>query len=55
MPQMSPINWLLMSLVFTATTVIILTKMYFLPPIYHPQGSALKKTLRSSTHLSWTW
>nr|WJJ67808.1 ATP synthase F0 subunit 8 [Scathophaga stercoraria] len=54
MPQMSPINWLSLFIVFTITFILFNTMNYysFIPSM--PQSKLINKTLKSNS-LNWKW
>nr|YP_010554597.1 ATP synthase F0 subunit 8 [Cheumatopsyche infascia]UYO79217.1 ATP synthase F0 subunit 8 [Cheumatopsyche infascia] len=52
MPQMMPLNWILLMLFFSFIYYIIFTNIYFnLPPLQ----SSLTPSLINSSTLNWMW
>nr|APQ47867.1 ATP synthase F0 subunit 8 [Cheumatopsyche brevilineata] len=52
MPQMMPLNWIMLMLFFSLIYYIIFTNIYF---NIHPIQPSLNSHLLSASSLNWTW
>nr|YP_009919068.1 ATP synthase F0 subunit 8 [Tipula fascipennis]QMP96661.1 ATP synthase F0 subunit 8 [Tipula fascipennis] len=53
MPQMAPINWLLLFIIFSITLIIFNTLNYFSYLPMTPKNSQMEKKI--NTPLNWKW
>nr|YP_010400376.1 ATP synthase F0 subunit 8 [Protomiltogramma cincta]UQS76075.1 ATP synthase F0 subunit 8 [Protomiltogramma cincta] len=54
MPQMAPINWLSLFIIFSMTFVIFMIMNYYVFTPYMPKSSIMKN-IQMTNSLNWKW